>query len=121
MCIQHLKKVVRILPLRRKTETQRKDREFASYAFLNFFYHVNGCLLKKYILILKNPIRLIFFFFFFFLWPHLWHMEVTGLGIELELQIQAYTTAMPDLSCICSLCHSLSQCQVHNPQLEARD
>ena len=25
------------------------------------------------------------FFFFFFLQPHLWHMEVPGLGVELEL------------------------------------
>ena len=29
--------------------------------------------------------------FFFFLWPHLWHMEVPGLGIESELQPPAYT------------------------------
>ena len=26
-----------------------------------------------------------------FLGPHLWHMEVPGLGIELELQLPAYT------------------------------
>ena len=35
-----------------------------------------------------------------FLGPHLWHMEVPGLGVKLELQLLAYTTAtaMRDLS-----------------------
>ena len=33
------------------------------------------------------------FFFFFFLGPHLWHMEVPRLGVKLELQLPAYTTA----------------------------
>ena len=31
--------------------------------------------------------------FFFFLWPHLRHMEVPRLGVELELQLLAYATA----------------------------
>ena len=33
------------------------------------------------------------------------HMEVPGLGVELELQLLAYTTAtaMLDLSCLCDL------------------
>ena len=30
---------------------------------------------------------------FFFLGPHPWHMEAPGLGVALELQLQAYTTA----------------------------
>ena len=30
---------------------------------------------------------------FFFLGPHLWHMEVPRLGVELELQLLVYTTA----------------------------
>ena len=39
--------------------------------------------------------------FFFFVWLHLQHMEVPRLGIELELQLLAYTTAAAtqDLSC----------------------
>ena len=39
-------------------------------------------------------------FFFFFLRLYLRHMEVPGLGVELELQLQAYTiaTAMWDLN-----------------------
>ena len=34
----------------------------------------------------------------FFLWPHLLHMEVPRLGVELELQLLVYATAtaMPD-------------------------
>jgi len=34
-----------------------------------------------------------FFFFIFFLGLHLRHMEIPGLGVELELQPPAYTTA----------------------------
>ena len=30
-----------------------------------------------------------FTFFFFFLWPHLWHMEVPGLGVKSGLQLLA--------------------------------
>ena len=33
-----------------------------------------------------------FYFPFFFLGPHLRHMEVPRLGMELELQLPAYTT-----------------------------
>ena len=38
-------------------------------------------------------------FFFVFLGLHLWHMEVSRLGVHLELQLPAHTTAtaMPDL------------------------
>ena len=49
-----------------------------------------------------------FFFFFVFLGPHLLHMEVPRLGVKLELQLPAYTTATATqgLSCLCSLHHS---------------
>ena len=33
-------------------------------------------------------------YFFFFLGPHQQHMEIAKLGVELELQLQAYTTAL---------------------------
>ena len=41
-------------------------------------------------------------FFLVFLELHPWHMEVPRLGVELELQLLAYTTdtAVPDPSCI---------------------
>ena len=47
------------------------------------------------------------FFFLFRAIPG--HVEVPRLGVELELQLLAYetATAIPDLSCICDLHHSL--------------
>ena len=44
-----------------------------------------------------------------FLGPHLWHMEVPRLGVELELEPPAYAraTAMKDPSHICDL-HELT-------------
>ena len=35
-----------------------------------------------------------FFFFLVFLGPHLWHMEDPRLGVESELLLPAYATAM---------------------------
>ena len=62
-------------------------------------------------------------FFLCFLGLHLWHMEVPSLGVELELQLPAYTSAeaMQDLSCICDLPHSSLQHQILNALSEARD
>ena len=50
--------------------------------------------------------------FFFLLGPHLWHMEIPRLGVELELQLPAYTTATatPDPSCNCDLHYGSWQC-----------
>ena len=58
-----------------------------------------------------------FFFFFCFLGPYLWHMDASRLGLQLELQLLAYTTATatPDPSQICDLCHSLWQRWLLNP------
>ena len=50
---------------------------------------------------------LFFFFFLIFSWLHLHHMEVLRLQIESKLQLQAYATTTPDLSCISNLCYSL--------------
>ena len=49
-------------------------------------------------------------------------MEVPRLGVQLELQLQVYTTAgaMQDLSCICDLHHSSRLCWILNPLSEAR-
>ena len=54
-------------------------------------------------------------FFFLLLRLHPQHMEVPRLGIESELQLPAYITAMAtsDLRCICNL-HPSSQ-QHHDP------
>ena len=55
-------------------------------------------------------LSMIIYLFIFFLWPHLWHMEVPRLGVELELQLLTYTaaglhhiTVMQDPSHICDL------------------
>ena len=66
---------------------------------------------------------ILFFYFLSFLGPHLWYMEVPGLRIKLELQMQAYTTATAtqDPSCACDLHQSSRQHQILNPLSKARD
>ena len=70
------------------------------------------------------PYVIIFFFFFFFLGPHLWRMEVSGLGVESELQLLAYVTATATEcpSYICNL-HTTAHHNTgsFNPRSEARD
>ena len=63
------------------------------------------------------------FFLLVFLGPHPWHMEVPRLGVELELQLPAYTTATAtwDPSRICDLHHSPQQYWIFNPLSETRD
>ena len=62
-------------------------------------------------------------FFFFYLWPHLWHMEVPGIGVKSELPLQAYAmaTGTPDPSQICDLLGSIQQHWILSPLSEARD
>ena len=50
-------------------------------------------------------------------------MEVPRLGVELELQLAAYTTAtaMQDPSLVCNRHHSSQQHQILNPLSKARD
>ena len=50
-------------------------------------------------------------------------MEISRLGVKLELQVLAYTIArtMPDLSCVCNLHHSSQQHQILNLLSRARD
>ena len=61
--------------------------------------------------------------FFFSLGPHPRHTEVPRQGVQLELQLPAYTTATatPDPSRICDLHRSSGQHRVLNPLSEARD
>ena len=60
---------------------------------------------------------------FFFSGLHLQHMEIPRLGVELELHLQAYTTAttLLDPSHIYEPCLSLQQCWIPNPLSKARD
>ena len=64
-----------------------------------------------------------FLFVFVFLEPHSWQMDVPSLGVESELQLLAYTTAMTmqDPSHVCELHHSSWQCCILNPLNKARD
>ena len=50
-------------------------------------------------------------------------MEVPRLGVELELQLLAYTTATatPVLNRVCDLLHSSWQCWIIHPVSEAKD
>ena len=47
-------------------------------------------------------------------------MEVSKLGVELELQLPACTTAMPDPSHVCDLRHRSRQGQILKPLIEAK-
>ena len=50
-------------------------------------------------------------------------MDVPRIGVELELQLPAYTTAtaMQDPNHICNLHHSLQQSQILNPLSKVRN
>ena len=67
------------------------------------------CHMKNRISVLSEPLPslddLFLFFGLFFLGPDLQPVEVPRLGVELELQLPAYATAIAtqDLSCICDL------------------
>ena len=63
------------------------------------------------------------YLFFFFLGPRPWHMKVPRLGVESELQLLAYATAltMQDPSHVCNLHHSSQPTQILNSFREARD
>ena len=65
----------------------------------------------------------LFYYYLLFLGPHPQHMQVPRLGVRLELQLPAYTTATATLdpSRICNLHHSSRQHQILKPLSEARD
>ena len=70
-----------------------------------------------------HPIHQGNFIHFVFLGPHPQHMEVPRLGVQLELQLLAHTTAtaMWDPSRVCELHHSSQQCRILNPLSQAWD
>lgn len=68
--------------------------------------------------ILERSFFCFFFFLLFSFYCHTCqHVEVPGLGVKSELQLQAYTTveATPDPSHLCDPHHSLQQHQILNP------
>ena len=77
---------------------------------------------KSHSSLLENKLKIVCLFYF---WgPHLWQMEVPGLGVESELQQLTYTTATatasPDLSCVCNLHNSSWQHRILNLLNKAR-
>ena len=58
-----------------------------------------------------------------FLGPHLQHMKIPRLGVELEIQLPAYAIAiaMWNPSCFCNIHHSSKKCWILNLLSEARD
>ena len=74
-------------------------------------------------LLCNQALKRVVFFLSLFLGQYPRHIEVPRLGVELELQLSAYTTAtaMQDLSLVCDLYHSPWQRQILNPLSEARD
>ena len=88
---------------------------FAFYFFTVFFF---------LLILTRNLSRPCFFFFLFcFLGLHPQHMEVSRLGVELELQPPASTTATAagDPRHICDLHHSSWQGQILDSLSEATD
>ena len=79
------------------------------------FFFLNCCI-SLYINQYQIP------FFFSLLGLHLWHVEILGLGGELEtLLVYTTATAMPDPSHVCDLHHGSGQCGILNPLSKARD
>ena len=62
---------------------------------------------------------IIFFLFFFFLGPHLWRMEVPGLGVDSELQLGPMP--QPQECHIWATSATLWQRQILNPLSKASD
>ena len=94
-------------------------------SFLVSVDHLNVFFGKVYIHGYSVPLSFSLFYFIFFCFsgPHLWHMEVPRISLDLEVQLLAYTraTATPDLSHICDPRHSSWQTWTLNPLSEARD
>ena len=82
--------------------------------FMTSLFHLASCPQDSPMLFRVRIFFLFFFFFFLIFRATLTTYGVSRLGIELELQLPAYTiaTATPDPSCICSLHHSSQQCWI---------
>ena len=93
-------------------------RKFLAKEILNFVWKL---LFLPTLILSLSLLFYLFYFIFLFLGPHLQHVEVPRLGVVLELQLPAYTTATTtrDLSHIWDLNRSLLQHWIFNPPSEA--
>ena len=100
------------------------------FLFLSFFFvfldtaitsHITEPLERKGKVLSISILFLFLCFCFLGLYP--WHLEVPRVGVESELQLQAYSTvtAMQDPRRICDLHHISRQCRILNPLGKARD
>ena len=79
------------------------------------FVNITACEQMKWYLVF------LYFVFFFFLQLHLWHVEILRPGVELELQLQAYATAMATSGEAPSVHCKLQQRQILNSTSRTRD
>ena len=77
----------------------------------------------KHLFVFFGQLYVFVVIFFFFKGHRCGHMKISRLGVKSELQLLAYATAtaMPDLSYVCYLYHSLHPRQILNSLREARD
>ena len=70
-----------------------------------FYVAVASTMVCSLMMFVSELLLYFLYLFFFIFMIHLWHMKGSRLGVELELQLQAYTTTRetPDSSCICEL------------------
>ena len=73
--------------------------------------------ISQLFLVSQRPTLDSFFFNFVFIRATPTHMEVPRLGVESELQLPTYTTAIAtwDPSHVCNMCHSSQQRWILNP------
>jgi len=104
------------LKSKKTKQTNKKNLDFFNHFPWQNHWDILSIPLSKHI---PNPFT---FFFFSFLGPRLRHMEISRLGVQLELQLPAYATATAtrDLSHVCNPHHSSRQHQILNPPSKAR-
>ena len=90
--------------------------KFINYRFDWVWLRNNGSTSSSSSSSLSLSLSLFFFFYFCFLGLHLWHMEVPSLGVQLELQLPAYTTATtsdPNRIFNCTTAHGNTRSLIH--------
>jgi len=89
----------------------------------NYFYFLNCSIVNLQCFVSFFSFSFLLFFLIYIFRATPWHMEVPRLGVELELQLPAYTTATATrgLNHVWNLHYSSRQLQILNPLSRARD